>query len=178
MSWYYRVLVIAAAAGFIGTATWHVLTLLGVEVPRDVWMPLSVGVFIVWFPAVVATLSVKDRIAADRRNMWKIALEGAPTWLCLAALYIAIYATINFILATGGFGSVTDKDPAFPRAGSGIDMIFYVTAMALLYAAGVREHAVRCPEGHLIYPGQDFCAVCGQLPAQNQPSAQGGPPAV
>jgi len=77
-------------------------------------------------------------------------------------IYLAIYAAINWVLATGGLGRVTSNDEAFPRVGSGITAVFYAIAMAVLYSSGARENAFRCSEGHWIYPGQEKCAMCGQ----------------
>ena len=165
MSVYYRGAVIAAALGLAATGVWHVLTLLGTPVSRTFWVPLNVAMFPLWLAAIISIMPLRERIAADRWRMWKIVLDGAPTWMCLLALYVGIYAALNWVLATGMvFGRITDKDPSFPRAGSGMLMIFYASGMAMLYAAGARDQAVECPEGHFVFPGQDVCSECGQRP--------------
>jgi hypothetical protein len=128
-------------------------------------MTLFVGVFVVWLPAVITILPLNERIAENRRDTWKIIMEGAPTWMVLLCLYVGIYAFINFFLTTGMItGSVSSTDEHFQRVGSAIAMVFYSAASAIFVAAGARENAVRCPEGHLVFPGQDRCSICGQVP--------------
>ena len=161
MNSYYRTLVCLSGLGFLASFAWNVLTLIGIEVPKSLWMPLVVGIFFVWVPAVVSALPLNDRIADDPWHAWKILLEGTPTWMYVAVFYIGIYSLVNWVLATGGLGRVDSNSPAFPRAGSGITMLFYATAMAILYSSGARANATQCPEGHFIYPGQRFCSVCG-----------------
>jgi len=164
LSRYYSTLVWASGAGLAAAVVWHVLTLVGVEVSRSLWIPLFTAMFPLWLAAIVSAGPVNDRIVADPHRAWKIVLEGAPTWMRLAPLYLSIYGMVNGVLATGELSRMTDRNPNFPRVGSAVIMVFYGTGMAMLYAAGKREHAVRCSEGHFIYPGQDVCPVCGQLP--------------
>jgi len=173
MSAFYRVLAWASGIGFVAAAAWHVLVLLGSDVPKPQWMPLFLGIFVVWVPAVLSIMPLRDRIASDRWHMWSIVLEGAPTWMFLGVIYIGIYGVVNFLLATGGLGRITDRDPAFPRAGSGSAMVFYFTAMAILQGAKAREGATRCPEGHLIAVGQSLCTECGRK-ADEGPNGQHG----
>ena len=162
MSVYYRSLVWLSGLGLLAAAVWHILTLMGIELSRSLWMPLSIGMFVVWFPAVISALPLNDRIRDAPRDAWKIILGGAPTWMCLTVLYIGIYAIVNWVLTTGGLSGITSNDEHFPRVGSGVITLFYATAMAILYSSGARANAISCSEGHLIYPGQQSCPVCGQ----------------
>jgi hypothetical protein len=162
LSWYYQTMVWLSGIGLLATAAWHILVLLGVDVPRTAWMPLEIGMFVVWFPAVISALPLNAQIRNARGGTWKILLQGAPTWMYLTALYLGIYAAVNWVLATGDLSRVTSNDAAFPRVGSGVTMLFYAVAMAILYSSGARENAVQCSEGHWIYPGQAKCPTCGQ----------------
>ena len=168
---YYRLLVWASALGLITSTSWHVLTLFGIPVSRSLWMPFFLAMFGIWFTAIISIMPLKDRIAADRSRFWKTVLEGAPTWMCLAVLYIGIYVVVNWVLTTGGLSRVTDRDPSFPRVGSAVMMLFYSSAMAMLYAAGARDRATHCPEGHWVFEGQAVCSVCGQSAVQQTLSA-------
>jgi hypothetical protein len=160
-----QILVFISVLGFVASTIWHVLTLFGRELPNSLSMLLFLGIFVVWLPAVITPLPLNDRIAENRRNTWKVVMEGAPTWMALVCLYVGIYASINFFLATGNItGSVSSTDEHFQRVGSAIAMVFYSTASAIFVAARARDDAVRCPEGHFVFSGQDRCSICGQVP--------------
>lgn len=171
-----QILVVISGLGFISSTVWHALTLFGRELPNGLSMTLFVGVFVVWLPAVITILPLNDRIAANRRDSWKIMMEGAPTWMALLCFYVGIYASINFFLTTGKItGSVSSTDEHFQRVGSAIAMVFYSTASAIFVASGARDNAVRCPEGHFVFSGQDRCSICGQVPeSQRETSLKHG----
>jgi len=175
MSASWRILVILPGLGLVGSTVWNLLTLLNHELSKSLWMTLTIGIFPLWFIAILTTFPLRDRIRDEPKKMWSIVLEAAPTWMCLLPLYIGVYAWVNFFLTTGQlFGSISSPDEHFQRAASGIDMVFYAAAMAMLYSAGARDNAIRCPEGHIIYPGQKTCPVCGQPPSRSEPALRHG----
>ena len=149
--------------GLIAAITWHVLALLGRDLPHGVWLALFLGIFAVWLPAVLAILPLRGKLQeVGGIQTFRIIFAGAPLWMAALALLALAYAVVNFLLATGApIGSVSDRDPSFQRVASGHAIAFYAAAMTILYAASIRADPPRCYNGHRLMPGQEKCAVCG-----------------
>ena len=127
------------------------------------WM-LHLGIFIVWFPAVL----VAQRIVGNtnRKDMWKVVLKDSPDWMRYMVYGFLGYAMINFLFfmaksPTGGSGA---NPPAEVWRGfSGHWMAFYSAAFAMLYSAARAEGASpRCANGHVALPNTIYCTRCGQ----------------
>src|SRR4029077_9046008 len=102
----------------------------------------------------------------------RLKLSGAPTGVVLQALYVGIHAFVNFVVTTGHLtGRVSSTDEHCQRVASAFAMVFYATAMGALYSSGARENIVPCPEGHVVYAGQEVCPVCGQSPRSGKEAA-------
>ncbi len=158
-----RVLSWISGSALLASIACHVVVLLGYQVDPAVSVTLTIGIFVVWFPAVIAALPAdRQRRDAGSRQVWKYLLAGAPMWMAVVAFAAMGYAVVNWILATGMLtGSISDKDPAFPRVMSGHAIAFYAAGMAMLYAAANRADPPRCFNGHRLATGQQRCDVCG-----------------
>lgn len=148
--------------GLIVSICFHIGSLLGMEMPVEVWI-LHVGIFVVWFPAVIVSQRrVKN---TGRKDFWKAALKGAPVWMRYMIYAFFAYAFISFMLFAGNIPSgkhpAKVNDPRIVRAFSGHWLIFYSAAFGILYAAAVGSR-LRCINGHALSPNQTACPVCGQ----------------
>ena len=158
-----RALAVVSGGGLIAAITWHLVVLIGRELPRSVWLVLFVGVFVVWVPAVIALVPLRSKIQELGGLKGTMAMfAGAPLWMSYGALLALGYAVINFILGAGMVGgSVSDDHPAFQRVASGHSIAFYAAAMAILHAAAGRADPPRCLNGHRLAAGESRCRECG-----------------
>ena len=155
-----------SAIGFVLSAWVHYWALKGRRVaPADYFWMLHVGVFVVWFPAVMVTQKRTGDLR--RKDFWKAALKGSPKWMHYLIYILGAYAVIAFILFTLFAGQPTP----FGTFSSGDDwagfsagwMEFYCAAFVLLYAAA-REGSTsaRCVNGHALPANAVVCTQCGQ----------------
>jgi len=110
----------------------HFAALLGFDVPAST-MGLHIGIFVVWLPTVlVANATTKD---FPRKDYWAAALRGCPTWMKYMVNAFFAYGLLNFalfILSAPGRGAAAST---VIRGFSGHWMIFYSTALAVMYSA-------------------------------------------
>jgi hypothetical protein len=64
--------------------------------PEAFFWILHVGIFVVWFPAVLTARSVVDNV--NRRDFWKVVLRGSPEWMRYMVHGFFGYAFVNFLL--------------------------------------------------------------------------------
>lgn len=159
------VFVVLSAVGLVVSLWVHLGAVMGRRVAPEAffWM-LHVGIFVVWFPAVFVA---KHRLGnLNRKNFWKVVLQGSPEWMRYMVYGFLVYAFINFALfmnqaPTGG----SDANPPTIvwRGFSGHWMAFYSAALAILYSAA-RENKPdrRCVNGHQVLTNANFCERCGQ----------------
>jgi hypothetical protein len=142
----------------------HVGALLGKHVaPTSFFFCLHVGIFVVWFPAVVVAKRLVG--SANRKDFWKVVLKGAPEWMRYMCYVFMGYAVINFLLfmtqAPLGSGGGTPTTIEW-RGFSGHWMAFYSAAFAILYSAAAQSRGWReCPNGHRTSRGSPCCRECG-----------------
>ena len=155
-----------SAVGLVLSLWVHLGAVAGRRVaPEEFFWILHMGIFLVWFPAV---LVAKERVGnINRKDFSKIMLKGSPDWMRYMVYGFLGYAMVNF--AFFFFQVPTGKsDGANPpaivwRGFSGHWMAFYSAALAILYsAAKANTTARRCSNGHAIPPDANFCARCGQ----------------
>ena len=151
-----------SAIGLAASLWVHIAGLAGRTVPSAFWV-LHVGIFVVWFPAVL----VAGRIAGNtsRKDLWKVVLKGAPDWMRYMIYGFSAYGFISFIIfAPQAFSGSSHAAPKAPDwAFSDVWMVFYSTAFAILYsAAKIMESGPRCTNGHLALPNARYCVRCGQ----------------
>jgi hypothetical protein len=76
------------------------------------------------------------------------------------------YEFVNFLISMGqapSGGRHTATSVADWRGFSGLWMVFYSAALAILYsAAKMMDSTPRCANGHLASPNAIYCARCGQ----------------
>jgi len=155
-----------SAAGFI-VSTWiQIEALLGRLVPLPgYFMLLHVGIFVVWFPALMVTQKRLGTLSG--KDFWKVATKGAPRWMQYLIYVMGAYAVVVFLLftffvpqGTPGGGPIWGGDWG---GFSAVWMHFYGTAFVLLYAAA-QENPVRtqCVNGHPLPPNAVICSQCGQ----------------
>jgi len=157
---------ILSGFGLILSFIAHILSLYGRAIPGGelVWS-LHIGVFVVWIPTVL----VANRITkgAKRKDFWKIALSGCPTWMRQALYVLFAYAILNFIWFMNNTNNHTgvDAPPSVIRGFSGHWMVFYAAAFATLYSVIHSPNLLKkrkCPNGHAVSVTDSFCPNCGQ----------------
>jgi hypothetical protein len=154
-----------SAIGLVVSLWAHLGTLMGRRVaPEAFFWILHVGIFIVWFPAVVVA---QRRIGgANRTDYWKVVLRGSPDWMRYMVYGFFAYAIINFVLfmANAPSGASGANPPANVWRGfSGHWMAFYSAALAIIYSAATANSTIRrCINGHPLPATANFCARCGQ----------------
>jgi hypothetical protein len=156
-----------SALGLILSILAHVAGLLGLSVPSAA-VGLHLGIFVVWFPAILASNSLAKH--APRKDYWKVVLRGAPRWMQYMTLGFFVYAVVNFIL----FISVAPRQPdsiggsmspSEIRGVSGHWMAFYSAALAMLYSVmEIQKKGIvrKCPNGHKVGLSAQYCEKCGE----------------
>ena len=108
---------------------------------------LFIGIPVVWLPtALVIRLLTRD---SEQKALWKVCLRECPVWMKHMSSVFLIYAFIGFGFLLFGIytdikhGSSGNGLPKFVSLGmSGICMMFYSTAIAVLYSAKRRNEKV------------------------------------
>jgi hypothetical protein len=159
-----RLIAVLAGLGLLMSFAGHVGLVLGHDLFGSAWPVLFVGIFVVWFPTVLAMRRFGP--VMQRKDGWKVALTGAPEWVRYVVYAALAYAIINFGL--GFLGLYSLQGSGFWRVGSSHAMAFYAAAWGLATASNRREELGidwKCLHGHDMTPGARFCEVCG-APAQ------------
>jgi hypothetical protein len=162
-------LMVLSACGLALSVAVHCIALTGVAIPggKLVW-GIHIGIFIVWIPTIL--ISIQTTRFANRKDFWKVALAGCPTWMRSAGYILFGYAILNFIIFIATtFGQpkqqeTEDAPPSVIRGFSGHWMIFYGAAFAVLYSRIYAPELYRkrkCPKGHTASPTSRFCSECG-----------------
>lgn len=162
MSFILRPFMYLALVGFVASLIAHLCGYVGIDKPFGIspW-PLHVGIFIVWFPAVL----VFHNLSKDfpQRDMWKAALRGCPNWMRTLLYVIGGYAFLSFF-AFMAIDSFSSSEASTIRGFSGHWLIFYYAAFVILYSAinvSQQDSIRRCSNGHPMKPNDKFCSQCG-----------------
>jgi hypothetical protein len=127
------------------------------------WM-LRVGIFVVWFPAVLVAQRLVGNL--NRRDLWKVVLKGSPDWMRYMVYVFFVYAFVNFLLFIGktpSGSSGTNPPASVWRGFSGHWMSLYSAVLAILYTgARAVDTSPRCGNGHSALPNSTYCPKCGQ----------------
>jgi len=139
----------------------HVGALAGRSFPSFLWV-LHVGIFVVWFPAVIIAQRIVGN--ANRKDFWKVVLKGSPDWMRYMVYALLAYPTIfwiaSFLRPHHGSGAGRGSDWV---GFSAIWMAFYSAALAILYsAAHLQAEGFRCINGHPVSSAASYCERCGQ----------------
>jgi hypothetical protein len=160
-----------SAVGLVLSLWVHLGAVMGRRVaPEEYFWILHVGIFVVWFPAVLAA---KERVGSiNRKDFWKVVLKGSPDWMRYMVYGFLGYAMVNFsfffLLAPSGKGGGANPPAIVWRGFSGHWMAFYSAALAILCsAARANANVRRCLNGHVVPPNAGFCARCGQPAMHN-----------
>jgi len=154
-----------AAVGLLVSLWVHIGAVMGKRVAPEAffWM-LHIGIFVVWIPAVLISQRLVGSV--NRKDFWKVALKGLPTWVRYVMYAFFAYAVVNFLLFMNNAptGHSNEGPPAAVWRGfSGHWMVFYFAALAILYsAANTMRSSPRCTNGHLAAPNAAYCTRCGQ----------------
>jgi hypothetical protein len=170
---YVRVLlypfVVLAAVGLVLTLIVHLSIWAGLPLGKH-GFSLFGGVFVVWLPVVlVFQLLTRD---CKQKESWKVCMRECPVWMkrMFSGFFIYAFISFGFLL----FGMYTDIKsggsggglPKFVSLGSsGFCLMFYSTAMAVLYSARKilkKENMKSCPNGHQVASTEKFCPYCGE----------------
>ena len=137
--------IIVSAVGLILSVWAHLSAVMGSTQPLGPWAwLLHLGIFAVWIPTVL--VSHRMTRGCDRKDVWKIAMRGCPTWLRWLTYGFFWYAFVNFLLfamaphegeAGGKPRLFEDAPPSVWRGFSGHWMVFYAAALSTLYSAAV-----------------------------------------
>ena len=156
-----------AGFGFALSVAAHIGALLEARFPggKSAWL-LHVGIFVVWLPTILLTISLTRDV--PRREVWKVVLAGCPVWMRRTFYVICAYAMVNFVhfAVTNAHKpkSKVEVPASIVRGFSGHWMAFYGAAFAILYSTIHRADSDllrRCPHGHGVSPTARFCAECG-----------------
>ena len=162
-----------AALGFVLSAAAHVLALTGTPIPGgNLIMGLHVGIFVVWIPAMLASLPLMRGVGG--RDFWKVVLADCPPWMRRGLYGLFAYAILNFMI---GFVSEAGhpKDPSgrissvTVRMFSGHWMMFYAAAFAILHSrirALQLPQVGQCVNGHPVAAMASSCPRCGTVLVQ------------
>jgi Protein of unknown function (DUF3592) len=163
-----------ALVGFVLSLWFHIRAIMGHSAPDSVFV-LHVGIFVVWFPAVLAAIKLQG--GGRGKDLWKRVLRGDPDWVRYVTYGIFGYSWISMMANFGGGKhpqSGPDPDASTLRSFSCVWMAFYSMAAAILYSA-VRQTSTtnRCVNGHAVSANSRFCEICGQpishAPLQSPP---------
>jgi hypothetical protein len=133
--------------------------------PAPFFWILHLGIFVVWFPAVIVANRLVGNV--NRKDSWKVILNGSPNWVRYLIYGFLGYAVINLMYVfyeTKDGHDTGDNPPAVAWRGfSGHWMVFYLAALTILYTAAKRRTGSnRCVLGHRVGIGANFCPRCGQ----------------
>ena len=125
---------VAGAVGLVASGVVHFSALFGIENPlgRAAWS-LHVGIFVVWFPAVVAAIRLSKGFR--RKDFWRALMRGCPPWLPYVAVAFFAYALVNFALFSPSSAHGKPSQSQVLRLFSGHWMAFYFAATAILYSS-------------------------------------------
>jgi hypothetical protein len=165
-------LMLYAACGLVLSLVVHILSFFGISFGGNaLFFGLHVGIFPLWIPVVL--IAQKMMGGAQRKDFWKVALAGCPSWMRYMTYGFFIYAIVNFAI----FIVLTSMHPP-PKGGeppavvlhgfSGHWMAFYSAGLAILttaYRRGLSNLQRRCPFGHEIGWNDKFCSTCGSAVA-------------
>jgi hypothetical protein len=154
-------IMLLAGIGLALSISAHCAALLGFSLPENVWL-LHVGIFVVWFPAVL--VAARMTRGGKQKDFWKNALAGCQKWM-RNALYVLIgYSVLNFVWFILRSGN-SDSQSSQVRGFSGHWMIFYAIGFMVLYSARHSPYFLRtrtCSAGHEVSPGDEYCPRCGR----------------
>jgi hypothetical protein len=168
------VFLILASAGFVADLAVHVMSLArSTAHASELGKFIFPGIIVVWLPAVL----VMTRLTRDfkQKDLWKAALRGCPAWVPRAQYFTLGYAFLAMFALPALYGGDRNSQSNSLRGVSAIALVFYGTAIAILYSA-IRadqfDESRRCPNGHPTGPLSKYCEECGaamELPA-NKPN--------
>jgi hypothetical protein len=174
-------LILYAACGLMLSLAAHLLALAGHPPGGNaLFFALHIGIFPLWIPVVL--ISMKMMNGVRRQDYWEVALAGCPPWMKYMTYGFFAYAVINFaifvILVPKGKPPVGGAPPPEVWHGfSGHWMLFYSAGLAILTGVYLRggfgNLQQRCPFGHEVAFGDQYCATCGakvEQPVLNQGS--------
>jgi hypothetical protein len=160
-------LIVYAAAGLILSLAVHLLSFFGLQPGgTTLFEVLHIGIFPLWLPVVF--VASKRSSGARRKDFWKAALAGCPTWMRYMTYGFFAYAILNFVLflvvaPTGR--QLGGAPPSSVWHGfSGHWMAFYSAGLAIVtsaYRGGFATPGAKCPNGHTVGFGDRFCGTCG-----------------
>jgi hypothetical protein len=134
-----------SAVGLLLSVASHLAALAGIAILTDrATRALHVGVFVVWFPAVLSSsLHVRH---FPPEHFWEETFRGGPPWMKKMTYGFGWYAVLNFVIFF--IGAPSHKlnlrtPPEQVRMLSGHWMVFCAGALAILYAAAKRRSANR-----------------------------------
>ena len=142
--------------------------------PSSFFWGLHVGIFVVFFPAVLVAKQIG--MTSNRKDAWKIALRFAPPWMLYVFYVLFPYTFFNFF--RGFFTTAASNhghgDPSATewRLFSGHWMLFYFCSLAILYS-GLRSRTATgfCNNGHRFSSQYSKCPQCGE-PTHYAPAGQ------
>lgn len=167
-----------AGLGLVLSLAVHAASFAGIALFGGRAFALHVGIFVVWIPTVV--IAQRNTREFKRKDFWKAALRGCPSWMKGLTYGSFAYAIVNFayffLTTAGGPKHSSPPDAAILRGFSGHWMAFYSAAMSVLYSSTrVSSDAGRqCIRGHQVGPLSKYCERCGAPVQESLPL----PPAV
>jgi hypothetical protein len=118
----------------------HIGALFGRQVaPPYLFFGLHMGIFVVFFPAILVAQKRVGGTSTNRKNFWKAVTKGAPDGLRYLLYFFFVYAGINFFIFFFQVlpGTVARDHNAGPpwRGFSGHWMVFYYASFLILFSS-------------------------------------------
>ncbi len=121
-----------AIVGWILSAIVQLLLVVGIDVESQcsfTWL-LHIGVFAVWFPAILLLIRDKERSAMMKTynpiDFWKALFKGTPVWLVIIALGGFIYTWVSgmwYMFSVDGVVDIMDGQYVMQNHGSIIKVL-------------------------------------------------------
>ena len=129
-----------ALLGFALSAVLHAMALLGLALPPLVYLPLHMGVFVVWGVALLLLLPQIKQMAPQgvMRQFLHIALRDSPRWMRWVLGALALYAVVNFgFIMWPQVVAPRNAPPLRPAGSDNNDILrFFSGQWMLFYALG------------------------------------------
>ncbi|MDE3117102.1 MAG: hypothetical protein KGL26_15990 [Pseudomonadota bacterium] len=116
------------------------------------------GIFLVFFPAVLAAIRIGREV--PQRKSWQVIWANSPSWVKQGQYVLFTYFFLSLLMfGNAGQGSTTNV-----RILTAAVMMFSYVAGAIFYAAYSSPELLfphYCKNGHRISPLDKYCPQCG-----------------
>ena len=158
------VFIALAAVGLVVSLWVHLGAVMGRRVaPEAFFWILHVGIFVVWIPAVFVA---KARVGnMNRKDFWKVVLQGSPDWMRYMVYGFLGYAVFNFamfMLKAPPTGSTGESARSLARVLGSLDGVLLRRARHSIRSSEREPDVLAVLNGDPVPATASFCARCRQ----------------